>query len=101
MFDISQISNNFFSAKIEFEDDDGEVKRYELEINAPKTSHFKQLISAKTIDEVIEALSKIFSRNKTHFNVTVEMLENFEYPSLIELKNAYLNWLNDIRNKKN
>ena len=101
MFDMSQISNNYFAAKIAFEEEDGTVKEHELEINQAKTSHFKQLISARTIDEVIEALSKIFSRNKTHFSVTVEMLENFEYPALIALKDAYLHWLNETRKAKN
>lgn len=101
MFDMSQISNNYFAAKIAFEEDDGTVKEYELEINQAKTSHFKELISAKTIDDVISALSKIFSRNKTHFTVTVEMLENFEYPALIALKDAYLHWLNETRKAKN
>lgn len=106
MFDVSTVNKRYFEITLYAEDADGIVTPIKLDVEAPKLKTVRKLSKLKNakedgIDELCEAIKKILSKNKEKYKVSDEIVENLDFDQLMQILEAYFNWLGDERNSKN
>lgn len=107
MFDISTVSKRYFSIKLTVTDAEDQVKSIELEVEPPKVKMLKKLMSLRktareeTMDELSEAIRKMLSKNKAKYVVPIEYIDELDFDQMVEILNAYFEWLGKEKDSKN
>ena len=95
MFDLNNIITRYFEVKI---------NGFELEIEPPTVKMLKRLTEVKkteNINDFVEVLAKILSKNKQRKEITVELVEQMTMDQMNELTEAYFMWLGRVKNHPN
>ena len=95
MFDLNNIITRYFEVKI---------NGFELEIEPPTVKMLKRLTEVKkteNINDFVEILAKILSKNKQRKEITVELVEQMTMDQMNELAEAYFMWLGRVKNHPN
>ena len=95
MFDLNNIITRYFEVKI---------NGFELEIEPPTVKMLKRLTEVKkteNINDFVEILAKILSKNKQRKEITVELVEQMTMDQMNELTEAYFMWLGRVKNHPN
>lgn len=105
MYDMTKLHKRYFDVKFT----NGKI----LNIEPPKLKALKKIaalsevkdtenLGEKDIDNLIEAVSLALSKNKQNFKISVEQVENnYDIDEIIDLLDAYFNWVNSIQDSKN
>lgn len=95
MFDLNNIITRYFEVKI---------NGFELEIEPPTVKMLKRLTEVKkteNIDDFVEVLARILSKNRQKKEITVELVEQMTMDQMNELTEAYFMWLGRVKNHPN
>jgi len=98
MFDINTINKRYFSIKLD------EVA---LEVEPPKIKVLKKITALSKVreedamDDLAEAARLILSKNKTGFEVPLDIIDNLNFDELNEILTKYFEWLANTKKSPN
>lgn len=107
MFDISTISKRYFEIKLTVTDNEEKVHNATLEVEPPKVKALKKLFAISkaakedAMDELSEAVRKLLSKNKSHYDVPMEYIDDLNFDQLQEILRSYFNWVSEKKNSPN
>lgn len=108
MFDISSVNKRYFDIRLSLTDEEGNtVKSIQLEVEPPKLKLLKELMAVQkssdenAMDDLTEAIRKMFSKNKSRFNVPAEFIDDLDSDQMHEILSAYFDWINKEKSSKN
>lgn len=105
MYDMTKLQKRYFDVKFT----NGKI----LNIEPPKLKVLKKIaalsevkntedLGEKDIENLTEAVSLALSKNKQNFKISTEQIENnYDIDEIVDLLNAYFDWVNSIQNSKN
>lgn len=105
MYDMTKLKTRYFDIKLK----NGKI----LNVEPPKMKMLKKIaalseikedneLSQEDIKNLIEAVSIALSKNKQNHKITIEIIEeNYDVIEIVDLLDAYFNWVNSIQNSKN
>jgi hypothetical protein len=107
MFDISTINKRYFGIKLTITDDEDKERSIEIEVEPPKVKVLKNLMKVRktanedAMNELSEAIRKMLSKNKANYIVPIEYIDELDSDQMVEILNAYFEWLGKEKNSKN
>jgi hypothetical protein len=101
-YDMADVKSRYFHAVLRATMDDGIEKTITVDALPPKLKFIRKLakvVSNKEtgIDDLRDAVAKIFSRNKDNVKVPPEFIDEFDEDSLAAICEAYFNWVADTK----
>jgi hypothetical protein len=101
-FDMAAVKSRYFHAILRASMDDGTEKVITVDALPPKLKFMRKLTrivkdEATGLDELREAVAKIFSRNKTDITVPPEFIDEFDEDGLAAICTAYFQWVADTK----
>lgn len=99
MFDINSVSKRYFAIKFE--------NGLEIKVEPPKLGAIKKITALakvrneEAMDDLVEAVKMILSKNKTRYKVTDEIIDEIDFDQLNEILTAYFEWLAKTKNTPN
>jgi hypothetical protein len=112
MFDISTVSKRYFGIKLTVTDNKDRTHSVELEVEPPKIGALKKLMavgkaaskddkSSETMDDLANAVRDMLSKNKAGYVVPMEYIDALDFDELVQILDAYFNWLGNEKSSKN
>lgn len=108
MFDINSIDKRYFDVTLTITgDNDKVINKLTLQVEPPKLKVMKKLISIRKaaseeiIDELAESIKKLLSKNKSHYDVPIEYVDELDFDEMITLLDEYFNWIGETKNNPN
>lgn len=101
-YDMVAVKSRYFHAVLRAQLDDGTEKVITVDALPPKLKFIRKLAKivkdeATGIDDLREAVAKIFSRNKDDVKVPPEFIDEFDEDGLAGICTAYFDWVADAK----
>ena len=101
-YDMVAVKSRYFHAVLRAQMDDGTEKVITVDALPPKLKFIRKLAKVATdketgIDELRDAVAKIFSRNKDGIRVPSEFIDEFDEDGLTGICQAYFEWVADTK----
>ena len=101
-YDMAAVKSRYFHAVLRAQMDDGTEKVITVDALPPKLKFVRKLSKVVAdeetgIDDLREAVAKIFSRNKDNVKVPPEFIDEFDEDGLTGICTAYFNWVADTK----
>ena len=105
MYDMTKIKMRYFTIKLK----NGKI----IDVEPPKMKVLRKIavlseiknndeLSKEDIQNLIEAVSLAFSKNKQNYKMTIEKIEeDYDIIEIVDFLKEYFNWVNNIQNSKN
>lgn len=101
-YDMAAVNTRYFHAVLRAQMEDGTEKTITVDALPPKLKFIRKLAKivkdpATGIDDLREAVAKIFSRNKDGTKVPPEFIDEFDEDGLSGICSAYFEWVADTK----
>ena len=101
-YDMAAVKSRYFHAVLRAEMEDGTEKTITVDALPPKLKFLRKLSKivkdeAAGMDELRDAVAKIFSRNKSGTVVPPEFIDEFDQDGLAGICTAYFGWVADAK----
>ena len=101
-YDMAAVNTRYFHAVLRAQMEDGTEKVITVDALPPKLKFIRKLAKtvkdpATGIDDLQEAVAKIFSRNKDGIKVPPEYIDEFDEDGLSGICDAYFKWVADTK----
>lgn len=101
-YDMAAVKTRYFHAVLRAQMEDGTEKVITVDALPPKLKFIRKLAKivkdeATGVDDLREAVAKIFSRNKDGIKVPPEYIDEFDEDGLAGICNAYFEWVADTK----
>lgn len=101
-FDMAAVKSRYFHAVLRAQMDDGTEKAITVDALPPKLKFLRKLAKVVTdketgINELRDAVAKIFSHNKNGVKVPPDFIDEFDEDGLAGICKAYFEWVADTK----
>lgn len=101
-YDMAAVKTRYFHAVLRAEMDDGKQKVITVDALPPKVKFIRKLAKvvkdpATGLDDLRDAVAKIFSRNEQKIKVPPEFIDEFDEDGLSGICEAYFQWVADTK----
>jgi hypothetical protein len=101
-YDMAAVKSRYFHAVLRAQMDDGTEKVITVDALPPKLKFIRKLSKVVAdeetgIDDLREAVAKIFSRNKDNVKVPPEFIDEFDEDGLAGICTAYFDWVGEAK----
>lgn len=104
MYDVSQVQKRYFDIRLLVEDEDGQIRKVELQVEPPSVKMMDRLTSVAGEDAVKElssAVRDMLSKNKSGFQVPDVYVEKLDIDQLTGIIKAFMEWVQTEKKAKN